>query len=270
MRYETPRERRVVGKGRAVAATRAASGATGRAAVNRDQPTSPHRYSVRVADGPAVAVAATGNGLRIRLHVLATVSHLDQARGVAPLAPPVVAGTELGRRDRLEPGRDRQLDDCGEKGGNIIGPNPTDKGRAGCKRHLVVDAAGVPLAVRLTPANVNACQLFEDMLDAIPTLRGHGRGRPRHRPGKAHADKGYDYAKCRRACRARGITARIARRGIESTERLGRHRWVIERDFAWLNAMRRLRTRYDRRASQYLGFLHLGCALICWNYLSRL
>ena len=34
--------------------------------------------------------------------------------------------------------------------------------------------------------------------------------------------------------------------------------------------MRRLRTRYDRRASQYLGFLHLGCALICWNYLSKL
>lgn len=176
----------------------------------------------------------------------------------------------MGERDRLGSGRDRQFDDRGEKGGNILGKNPTDKGRAGCKRHLVVDATGIPLAVRLSPANVNDCQLFAEMLDAIPPLKRRGRGRPRYRPTKAHADKGYDYAKCRRACRDRGIIARIARRGIESTERLGRHRWVVERDFAWLNAMRRLRTRYDRRASHYLGFLHLGCALICWRYLSAL
>ena len=61
-----------------------------------------------------------------------------------------------------------------------------------------------------------------------------------------------------------------ARRGIESSERLGRYRWVVERDFAWLNALRRLLIRYDRRASHYLGFLYLGCALICLNYLTRL
>lgn len=164
----------------------------------------------------------------------------------------------------------RQFDGGCEKGGNIIGPNPTDKGRAGCKRHLVVDATGIPLAVRLTAANVNDCQLFEELLDAIPSLKGRGRGRPRRRPAKAHADKGYDYRKCRAACQRRNIRARIARRGIESKERLGRHRWVVERDFAWLNAMRRLRTRYDRRASHYLGFLHLGCALICWRYLAKL
>ena len=85
-----------------------------------------------------------------------------------------------------------------------------------------------------------------------------------------HADKAYDFKKCRGACRARGITPRIARRGIESSERLGRHRWVVERDFAWLNALRRLRTRYDRFARHYIGFLDLGCALICWSYFSKL
>jgi len=146
----------------------------------------------------------------------------------------------------------------------------TDKGRAGSKRHLVVDAEGIPLAVRLTAANVNDCQLSEELLDAIPAMRRRGPGRPRRRPAKVHADKGYDFRKCRRACRVRNIRARIARRGVESKERLGRHRWVVERDYAWLDAMRRLRTRYDRRASHYLGFLHLGCALICWNYLTRL
>lgn len=134
----------------------------------------------------------------------------------------------------------------------------------------MVDARGIPLAVLLTPANVHDCQLFDVLLDAIPPLKGPGPGRPRRRPEKAHADKGYDYRKCRAACRTRGILARIARRGLESSERLGRYRWVVERDFAWLNAMRRLRTRYDRRATHYLGFLHLGCALICLGYLIRL
>lgn len=134
----------------------------------------------------------------------------------------------------------------------------------------MVDARGIPLAVTLTPANVNDCQLFEALLDAIPPLAGPGRGRPRRRPGKAHADKGYDFRKCRAACWARGIVPRIARRGIESKDRLGRYRWVVERDFAWLNALRRLRTRYDRRESHYRGFLDLGCALICLGFITRL
>jgi hypothetical protein len=46
---------------------------------------------------------------------------------------------------------------------------------------------------------------------------------------KLHADKGYDYPACRKALRRRGVIARIARRGIESSKKLGRHRYVIER-----------------------------------------
>ena len=134
----------------------------------------------------------------------------------------------------------------------------------------MVDAQGIPLAVRLTKANLHDSQLIEAMLDAIPALRGRGPGRPRRRPEKAHADKGYDYRKCRAECRVRGIKHRIARRGIESKERLGRHRWVVERTFAWMNRLKRLILRYDRWASQYRGFLDLGCALICWSYLRRL
>jgi IS5 family transposase len=60
---------------------------------------------------------------------------------------------------------------------------------------------------------------------------------------KLHADKGYDYLLCRRALRKRGITPRIARRGIESRERLGRYRWVVERTLSWLNRFRRLKVR---------------------------
>jgi IS5 family transposase len=76
-------------------------------------------------------------------------------------------------------------------------------------------------------------------------------------------DPDYDYPRCRTALRRRGITPRIARRGIESSQRLGRHRYVAERSLAWLVGYRRLQVRYERRADVLLGFLHLACALIC-------
>jgi transposase len=88
-------------------------------------------------------------------------------------------------------------------------------------------------------------------------------GRPRKRPAKLHGDKGYDYPACRRALRRRGITPRIARRGVEFSTRLGRHRWKVERSLAWLLANRRLTVRYERHADILTAFLHLACAPIC-------
>jgi transposase len=130
----------------------------------------------------------------------------------------------------------------------------------------VVDRGGIPLAIRLTAANVNECTVLEAVVDAIrPTKQANGRRRKR--PKKLHADKGYDYRFCRDLLRRRHITPRIARKGIESSTRLGRHRWVVERTFAWLNQFRRLRVRDERRADIHQAFLTLGCALICWNYL---
>ena len=83
-----------------------------------------------------------------------------------------------------------------------------------------------------------------------------------------HADKGYDFRRCRQALRNRGISSRIARKGRESSERLGRHRWVVERTLAWMARYRRLTVRYERRAEIHEAFLHLACSLICLNYLS--
>jgi transposase len=83
------------------------------------------------------------------------------------------------------------------------------------------------------------------------------------------ADKAYHYPRCRRFLRRRGIRARIARRGVESSERLGRYRWVVERTLAWLCRCRRLCVRYERRADIHEAFLVLCCALICFNYLRQ-
>jgi transposase len=127
-----------------------------------------------------------------------------------------------------------------------------------------VDRCGVPLAVTLSAANVHDSLLLEPVLDAVRPIKGLW-GRPRRRPAKLHADKGYDFERCRAACRRRGIIPRIARRGIESSERLGRHRWVVERTLGWLARFRRLTIRYERRVDIHLAFTTLACALICCN-----
>ncbi len=155
-----------------------------------------------------------------------------------------------------------------QKGGAKTGPNPTDKGKPGTKRHIVVDRAGIPLAAMITAANMHDSMVFKELIDAMEPIKRPGRGRPRKRPEKLHADKAYDDKKCARVLRKRGIKRRIARKGIESSEKLGRHRWVVERTLAWLARYRRLTIRYERRDDIHEAFLHLGCSLICFNYLS--
>ena len=105
-------------------------------------------------------------------------------------------------------------------------------------------------------------------MDAMPAIL-RPRGRPRKRPQKLHADKGYDDPRCRRVLRQRHVIARLARKGIDSSTRLGRYRWVVERTLAWLNRYRRLKVRDERREDIHQAFLTLGCALICCHFIAR-
>ena len=131
-----------------------------------------------------------------------------------------------------------------------------------------MDRQGIPLAVTMSAANVHDSRMMLETVDAIEPIK-RPVGRPRKRPTKLHADKAYDSKPLLEELRRRSITPRIARRGVESSERLGRHRWVVERTISWLNRYRRLRIRYERRADMHLAFLHIGCALICWNFINH-
>jgi IS5 family transposase len=131
-----------------------------------------------------------------------------------------------------------------------------------------VDASGVPFALLLSAANVHDSRLFEPLLDAVLLIRQRA-GRPRKRPAKLHADKAYDFDRCRRAARRRNIEPRISRRGVESPERLGRHRLVVERTLAWFARFRRLTVHYERRLDILLGFHLLAAALICLRFVAR-
>jgi transposase len=122
--------------------------------------------------------------------------------------------------------------------------------------------------VVLSAANAHDATMFEAVLDDIPPILLPSGWR-RRRPGKVHADKAYDHHRCRRYLRRRGIRSRIARRGIESSQRLGRHRWTIERTGAWLGGWRRLRIRYERDSERFYALVLLACAVICCNALRQ-
>lgn len=133
---------------------------------------------------------------------------------------------------------------------------------------MVVDRRGTPLAVCLTGANRHDSVVFEQLIDAIPPVR-RPSGQRRTRPAKLHADKAYDIPRCRRFLHRRHIKVRIARKGVDSSTRLGRHRWVVERTLAWLSQFRRLTVRYERRLDLHQAFLSLGCSLICFDAVKR-
>ncbi|MFJ3608688.1 MULTISPECIES: IS5 family transposase [Streptomyces] len=177
---------------------------------------------------------------------------------------------ELRQADLLD------LDDCAIdgshvralKGGDHVGPSPVDRARPGSKHHVIVDRHGTPLAVTLTGGNRHDVTQLLPLLDAVPPIRGL-RGRPRRKPQRLYADRGYDYDKYRRRLWKRGIKPMIARRGVAHGSGLGKVRWVVERAFAWLHQFKRLRIRYERRADLHQGFLELACSVICLRRLQQ-
>jgi transposase len=117
--------------------------------------------------------------------------------------------------------------------------------RNGSKHHLLVDATGIPLAWTVTGGNRHDVTRLVP-IERVPPARGRP-GRPRRRPERVTADRGYAHGKYRRELRARGIRREIARRQTEHGSGLGRVRWVVERTFAWLHQFKRLLVCYGRR-----------------------
>jgi hypothetical protein len=110
---------------------------------------------------------------------------------------------------------------------------------------------------------------IEPLLPSVPPWLKGGRSRAPWQAGppsgQAACRQGYDYRRCRRECRARGV----ARRGIDSGEKPGRYRWMIERSLAWLACFRRLEVRHGRRADVYLAFTTPACATVCIRQIRR-
>jgi transposase len=144
---------------------------------------------------------------------------------------------------------------------------------------LVVDGQGTPLGMHLAGANAAEVHLAEPTLASIRVARH--RGRPRTRPARLVADRGYDSGSFRRALRRRGIKACIPpkrrpaswkpKRGrpVGADPALYRERWHVERTFAWLGNRRRLLVRWERLLSVYQGFFTFALMLIAINRLLK-
>ncbi|WP_446461276.1 IS5 family transposase [Streptomyces sp. BRA346] len=156
-----------------------------------------------------------------------------------------------------------------KKGDHLTGRNPVDRGKKGSKLHVLSDAQGLPLALGVSGANVHDSQALLPLIVGIPAIRSR-RGPRRRRPGRLRADKAYHSTDRLSWLRGRGIVPRIARPGIESSERLSRHRWKIERSISWLFGYRRLTVRYERKGNHFLAFLGLAAALTCYKKLAKL
>lgn len=151
--------------------------------------------------------------------------------------------------------------------GALTGPSPVDRAKTGSKHHLIVDTHGIPLAITLTGGHRNDVTQLLPLIDGVGPVTGKN-GRPRQRSERVLADRGYDHDKYRRELRRRGVKPVIAKRGADHGTGLGRERWVVERTFAWLHNLRRLRIRYERRSDLHFAFMLLGCAVICQRALT--
>ena len=117
------------------------------------------------------------------------------------------------------------VDSCSvraRRGGDLTGPNPTDRAKAGTKYHLAVRGDGIPLACAVSAANVNDTLVFERLfLSAFAVLA---------RIRSVFADKGYDAEPHRELCRRFGAEPRIHKRGQPHGSGLGKRRWPVERE----------------------------------------
>src|SRR5215207_1463974 len=161
-------------------------------------------------------------------------------------------------------------------GGEKTGNNPTDRGKTGAKINLLVDQSGAPISVVLTGANRHDKISAENLIvSMIPK-------RPAHKEQHLCADKAYDSDDLREFAASAGYEAHIKvnpRRRKGAAEGAEEHspteefpervyparRWKVERTISWLTKRRSLRTRWSKKAENWLALIQLACAHILLN-----
>ncbi len=152
-------------------------------------------------------------------------------------------------------------------GGEKTGKNPTDRGKLGTKRSLLVDEQGLPLGIVVSGANTPDGRLLEATLYAVPIEW------PDPATTEPHLclDKGYSGEPCARVAEEAGYIVHVPDKANAKKKRKrqpGRRkarRWIVEVAHSWINRFRRLLVRWEKKASNYLALLYFACAIICWR-----
>jgi putative transposase len=153
-----------------------------------------------------------------------------------------------------------------------VGKNPTDRGKKGTKKSVLVDAEGGPLGAAIDAANVPDQQLLRGTIEAIVVDRPEPTAED---PQHLCLDGGYNNPTGRGAATAEKYTPHIqpSWKKMKASDRSKGHkprRWVVERTWAWVCKCRGLLVRYDKKDENYLGLFQLGCALLWYRRLYRL
>ena len=211
------------------------------------------REGVQWRELRAAAGRACGSTLRRRLDGWSTTALLRQVH--VALIRMVRSGPEVTW--------DAVVDSCSvraKRGGELTGPNPTDRGKPGTKYHVVVSTDGIPLAAIPSAANVHDTRLFPHLLrlaQAVCTSIG-----------KLYADAAYASADNRRLCLQDSIQPHIREIGEPHGSGLGSVRCVVEHGCAWLLANKRLDRRQDRQGRIILALLQAACVFLVANRVS--
>jgi transposase len=201
----------------------------------------------------AAAGRASGSTLRRRLDGWGATALLRQVH--VALIRLVRAGPEVAAWDVV-------VDSCSvraKRGGELTGPNPTDRGKRGTKYHIVASTDGLPLGVVPSAANVHDTRLFPHLLRLAQVVCAA--------IGRLYADAGYDSAENRGLCLRDGIQPCIREVGAPHGSGLGTVRCVVEHDCAWLLANKRLDRRQDRLGRVILALLTAACIFVVANRL---
>jgi hypothetical protein len=149
------------------------------------------------------------------------------------------------------------IDSCSVRakcGGELTGPNPTDRAKWGTKYHVVVASDGIPLAALPSAANVNDTMLFPALLRRALVVCGV--------IARLYADAAYHSAENRKLCLTQGILPLIRQRGEPHGSGLGTVRCIVEHANAWLLANKRLDRRNDRLTIIVDALLTTACIFV--------
>ena len=167
-------------------------------------------------------------------------------------------------------------------GGDCTGRNPTDRGKQGTKRSVLVEGNGVTLSVEFGGANVHDNRLLVSTLDmAEEFLENHHTPELVQNPDEfpdqdpdlriqenieqerhIYLDKGYDAAWIRATLDERGYVHHIPRRGEQDIPEQRAGRWIVEASNSWLNNYRRVRVRKERSIQNYKSMVYFSLGLI--------
>jgi putative transposase len=149
----------------------------------------------------------------------------------------------------------------------MTGPNPTDRGKLGTKRHVLTDGKGIPLAVVITAANTHDMKAAVNTLDNIVVKRSSSKINKERQ--NLCLDKGYDFQEIENSVIKKGYLPHIRQRGEQTiTNHFPHHRsrrWVVERTNSWHNRFRKLLVGYEKKLENYFALVCLGCCIVIYR-----